>query len=101
MGRTTWHNSEVDGTDSHESLNEEGVKDMIYGAIKQLLKNEKHYHHGYSEEFCHVTSEGEAHITALLNKLIPLVKKVEETELRQLAKEMTIESLNTPVGGEE
>ena len=79
--------------DPFETLTEDAVKDMIYGAIKELSKNSKYYYRGYSDEFSHITPEGESHITALLTKIIPMINKAEQKKITETAKEIVYGTL--------
>ena len=74
--------------DPFATLTEDAVKDMIYGAIKELAKNSKYYYKGYSDEFSNITPEGEAHIMAMLTKFIPLIEKAESKKIVDRAKEI-------------
>lgn len=74
--------------DPFETLTEDAVKDMIYGAIKELIKDPKNYYKGYSDEFSNITPEGESHITAMLTKFIPMMEKAESKKIVDRAKEI-------------
>jgi hypothetical protein len=74
--------------DPFETLTEDAVKDMIYGAIKELIKDPKNYYKGYSDEFSNITPEGESHITAMLTKFIPLIERAESKKIVDRAKEI-------------
>lgn len=79
--------------DPYETLTEDAVKDMIYGAIKELAKNSKYYYRGYNDEFSSITPEGESHITAMLTKFIPLIHKAEGKAIVDRAKEIVYGTL--------
>jgi hypothetical protein len=66
---------------------------MIYGAIKELAKNSKYYYKGYSDDFSHITPEGEAHITAMLTKFLPLMERAETRAITDKAKEIVYGTL--------
>jgi len=74
-------------------LTEEAVKDMLYGAIKELSKNSKYYYRGYSDDFSSITPEGESHITALLTRIIPMMDKAEQKKITDQAKEIVYGTL--------
>lgn len=79
--------------DPYETLTEDAVKDMIYGAIKELAKNSKYYYRGYNDEFSAITPEGESHLTAMLTKFIPLIHKAESKYIVDQAKEIVYGTL--------
>ena len=83
--------------DPYENLTEDAVKDMIYGAIRELMKDSKYYHHGYNDEFSYITPEGEANITAMLTKFIPLMVRAERRKITDTAKEIVYGTLKDDI----
>lgn len=66
---------------------------MLYGAIKKLSRNNKYFYSGYSDDFSSMTPEGESHVMALLNKIIPLMHKAESKTITDRAKEIVYGTL--------
>jgi len=76
-----------------DTLDRDTVKDMIYGALRELSNNKKFYYGGISDDFSQLTQQGGEELIMIFNKFLPLLRRAEEADLRERAKRLVYNEL--------
>ena len=76
-----------------KKYNKDALKDVLYGTIRELTNNQKFYYRGISDQFNYITEEGQAQIIIALDRLIPLIQKLEDEEIEERYRGMTFDIL--------
>jgi len=71
-------------------MTEEDIKNVMYGSIRELMRNRKYYYSGYHSHF---TEEGKAVINDMLDMYGEKIQSAVKTEDEQRAKDMVFNSL--------
>lgn len=76
-----------------KKYNKQAIKDMLYGTINEITSNRTFYYRGVSDQFNHITEEGQAQLVIALDRIIPLIKQVEDEEIQERARDITFDLL--------
>jgi acid stress-induced BolA-like protein IbaG/YrbA len=69
-------------------------KDMIYGALMELVKNRNVWHEStVSVEYSHLTDEGKDAIVHVVEEMFRGMQTIQQQEIKEEAKRQTLESL--------
>ena len=70
------------------------LKDILYGGVSELLRNDKCYRHSpIGQDYCRFTETGEAALKEFMQQMAILVYASEEKDLDKRAKDMVIRGL--------
>jgi len=75
------------------NIDEQALAKMLYGALKESLKDSELYYRGISPEYYYLTDKGKDTLMAFVEQISPLILKAEEDHIRQRAKTMTFDKL--------
>ena len=71
-------------------------KDMLYGSLMELVKNQKVWHESsVSTEYSHLTEDGKDAIIHVVEEMFRGLQSVHKQEVKEEAKRQTIESLKS------
>jgi hypothetical protein len=69
-------------------------KDMVYGALSELVKNRTVWHQStVSPEYSHLTEDGKDAIVHVVEEMFRGLQVIHEAEIKEEAKRQTLESL--------
>ena len=69
-------------------------KDMLYGALLELSKNQRVWHEStVSPEYSHLTEDGQKAIIHVVEELFRGLQTIHNQEVKEEAKRQTLESL--------
>jgi len=69
-------------------------KDMIYGSLMELVKNQRVWHESsVSPEYSHLTEDGKAAIVHVVEDMFRGMQTIHNQEVKEEAKRQTLESL--------
>ena len=69
-------------------------KDMVYGALSELVKNKSVWHEStVSPEYSHLTEEGKEAIIHVVEEMFRGLQTINKEEIKEEAKRQTLESL--------
>lgn len=69
-------------------------KDMVYGALSELVKNRQVWHEStVSPEYSHLTEDGKDAIIHVVEEMFRGLQIIHEAEVKEEAKRQTLESL--------
>ena len=69
-------------------------KDMVYGALSELVKNRTVWHQSsVSPEYSHLTEDGKDAIIHVVEEMFRGLQIIHEAEIKEEAKRQTMESL--------
>ena len=69
-------------------------KDMIYGSLMELVKNQRVWHEStVSPEYSHLTEDGKAAIIHVVEDMFRGMQTIHKQEVKEEAKKQTLESL--------
>jgi hypothetical protein len=69
-------------------------KDMVYGALSELVKNKTVWHQSaVSPEYSHLTEDGKDAIIHVIEEMFRGLQIIHEAEVKEEAKRQTMESL--------
>lgn len=69
-------------------------KDMVYGALSELVKNRTVWHQStVSPEYSHLTEDGKDAIVHVIEDMFRGLQIIHEQEVKEEAKRQTMESL--------
>jgi hypothetical protein len=69
-------------------------KDMVYGALSELVKNRSVWHQStVSPEYSHLTEDGKDAIVHVIEEMFRGLQIIHEAEVKEEAKRQTLESL--------
>lgn len=75
-------------------LDKNAIKDIMYASLLELSKNKQNfYHSGISDSYSKFTDNGQTIVIDYLEKLIPIMHRVDQAELDKRAKQMVIDGL--------
>lgn len=75
-------------------MNSNAVKELMYGGVHQLVKNQKYYYHSeVGVSYSHWTEEGKSALADYMNIMVYKMIEAEEAELNQRAKNLVIKGL--------
>jgi hypothetical protein len=70
------------------------VKDLMFGGVKELMKNRAYYYHSsVGSNYSHWTEQGKDALAEYMNLMVYKLQEVEEHELNQRAKDLVIKGL--------
>ena len=75
------------------NIDELALAKMLYGALKESLKDSELYYRGISPDYYYLTDKGKDTLVAFIEQMAPLVLKADEHHIYQRAKKMTFEKL--------
>lgn len=69
-------------------------KDMLYGALLELVQNRQVWHEStVSPEYSHLTEDGKKAIVHVVEELFRGLQTIHKEEIREEAKKQTLDSL--------
>ena len=69
-------------------------KDMIYGSLMELVKNQRVWHEStVSPEYSHLTEDGKDAIIHVVEEMFRGLQTIQEQEIKEEAKRQTLEQL--------
>ena len=69
-------------------------KDMVYGALSELVKNSKVWHEStVAPEYSHLTDDGKDAIIHVVEEMFRGLQTIQEQEIKEEAKRQTLEQL--------
>lgn len=69
-------------------------KDMVYGALSELVKNKSVWHEStVSPEYSHLTEDGKDAIIHVVEEMFRGLQIIHQAEIKEEAKRQTLESL--------
>jgi hypothetical protein len=69
-------------------------KDMIYGSLMELVKNQRVWHEStVSPEYSHLTEDGKDAIIHVVEEMFRGMQTIQRQEIKEEAKKQTLESL--------
>jgi acid stress-induced BolA-like protein IbaG/YrbA len=69
-------------------------KDMIYGSLMELVKNQRVWHESsVSPEYSHLTEDGKDAIIHVVEEMFRGMQTIQRQEIKEEAKRQTLESL--------
>ena len=75
-------------------MDDQALKDFIYGGTRELMKNRKYYHHSsVSVEYSRWTDEGANAITDFMNLVGHQMLQIEQADLDKRAKDLVLKGL--------
>lgn len=75
-------------------MDDQALKDFIYGGTRELIKNRKYYYHSsISTEYCRWTDEGAKALADFMNLVSRQMIANEEEALNKRAKELVLKGL--------
>lgn len=75
-------------------MDDQALKDFIYGGARELMKNRKYYHHSMvGAEYCRWTEEGAKALTDFMNLVGHQMLTNEQEDLDKRAKELVLKGL--------
>ena len=77
-------------------MRKNAVRDQLYGSILEMMRNREYFYRsdiGKKHEYSHWTAEGKEELMEFLEEHTKRMLVVEETLMRDKAKEMTFEAL--------
>lgn len=75
-------------------MKRDAVKDLIYGGLTEITKNNKYYYSSsVGSNYNHLTETGKEVITEFMEEMIRVMHKTEHAELDQRAKDMVMDNL--------
>jgi hypothetical protein len=76
------------------NMDEQALKEFIYGGTRELMKNRKYYYHSsVSSEYCKWTDEGAKALADFMNLIGHQMIVNEEAALNKRAKELVLKGL--------
>lgn len=77
-------------------MKKNAVKDLIFGGITELSRNTRFYYHSsVGKGYCYWTEEGKEALIEFMSEMTPLLRKAEEEDLDNRAKEMVLKELKS------
>ncbi len=76
------------------NIDEQALAKMLYGALKESLKDSELYYKGISPEYYYLTDKGKDTLMAFVEQISPLILKADEDHIRKRAKTMTFDKLS-------
>lgn len=76
------------------NVDEMALAKMLYGALKESLKDSDLYYKGISPEYYYLTDKGKDTLIAFVEQMSPLILKADENHIFQRAKKMTFDKLS-------
>ena len=77
-------------------MKKNAVKDLIFGGLTELSRNSRFYYYsGVGNAYCYWTEEGKEAVLEFMAEMTPLLKKAEEQDLDNRAKEMVLKELKS------
>lgn len=71
-----------------------GIKDLIYGAVRELIRNPDYYYHSsVSERFSEWTPAGEKALIEHMTMMACLIKKADHAELEARARQLVMDTI--------
>lgn len=75
-------------------MKRDAVKDLIYGGLAEITKNNKYYYSSsVGSTYNHLTEQGREIVMEYVEDMIRVLHKTEQEELDQRAKKMVIDGL--------
>ena len=74
-------------------VDEMALAKMLYGALKESLKDSELYYRGISPDYYYLTDKGKDTLIAFVEQMSPLILKAEENHIYRRAKKMTFDKL--------
>ena len=71
-------------------MTEEDIKNVMYGSIRELMRERKYYYSGYHSHF---TEEGRAVISEMVDMYSQKIEQAVKTDDEQRAKQMVFDTL--------
>lgn len=69
-------------------------KDMVYGALMELVKNKTVWHESsVSTHYSHLTDDGKAAIVHVVEEMFRGMQTIHEQEIKEEAKKQTLDAL--------
>jgi len=69
-------------------------KDMVYGALSELVKNKQVWHQStVAPEYSHLTEDGKDAIVHVVEEMFRGLQIIHEAEIKEEAKRQTLEAL--------
>jgi len=76
------------------NIDELALAKMLYGALKESLKDSDLYYRGISPDYYYLTDKGKDTLIAFIEQMAPLILKADEDHIRKRAKTMTFDKLS-------
>lgn len=71
-------------------------KDMVYGALSELVKNKQVWHESsVSPEYSHLTEDGKDAIIHVVEEMFRGLQIIHQAEVKEEAKKQTLENLKS------
>lgn len=75
-------------------MDKAAVKDLMYGGINELIRNEKYYRYSpVGPEYCRFSDEGKIALSEFMTQMAVNMRKAEDAALDRRAKDMVIKGL--------
>jgi hypothetical protein len=72
------------------------IKDLIYGGIEEIVQNRRYYYSSsVGRDYSHFTDEGKEAVVEFMSLMAFQVRKAEEEDLEQRAKQQVISALKS------
>lgn len=70
------------------------IKDLIYGGIEEIVRNNRYYYHSsVGGNYSHFTEDGKEAISEFMNIMAYKIRSAEEADLERRAKDMVLKEL--------
>jgi hypothetical protein len=75
-------------------MDKAALKDLVYGGVEEMIQNRKYYYSSsVSRDYCHFTDEGKEALVEFMSIMAYQIRRAEEQDLDQRAKQQVIENL--------
>ena len=75
-------------------MEKSALKDVLYGGLTELIRNDKSYRHSpIGQDYCRFTESGEVALKEFMQSMAVLIYIAEEKDLDKRAKDMVIKGL--------
>lgn len=75
-------------------LDKQAIKDMMYGSLKELGRNQNFYYHsGFGHKYSHIRDEGRDLALSVLQDFVEKILELEERIYDERKKHDTVEAL--------
>lgn len=75
-------------------MDRDGIKDLIYGSMRELMRNHDYYYHSnVSESYSEWTPAGEKALIEHMNMMARLIKKAEHADLEARARQLVMDTI--------
>jgi hypothetical protein len=75
-------------------MDKAALKDLVYGGIEEMIQNRKYYYSSsVGRDYSHFTDEGKEAVVEFMALMAFQIRRAEEQDLDQRAKQQVIESL--------